>query len=153
MGPDICRKILDTDIGLSRYEKRIYLNHVIPALSPILELFRNRHNRYNYFEKLKCIIATNGRNATQKFKNQIDVRSLQSFFSLLLYETVPFELFGTSRNRKAIKKAIFRLLKTVPNKISIQSAYKRTIRRTNATGAFLNMQPLFRELDVCLLKD
>lgn len=150
MGPDICRKILDTDIGLSRCDRRIDLNHVIPALSPILELFKNRHNRYNYFEKLKCIITKNSKKyATQKLKNQIDVRLLQSFFGLLLYETVPFGLFGTSRNRKAIKKTICHLLKTVPQKIFITSAF-RTIQRTRA---LLDIQSLFRELDVCLLKN
>jgi len=152
-GQDICHKILSTDIGLNR-NINLDVKNVIPVLSPILELFKNRHNRFNYFDKLKCIIAENSRKyPIQKFKHQIHVRLLQYFFSLLVYKNVPFELFGTSRNRKAIKNTINRLLKTVPNKISITRAFKRTVRIANANGALLDMKSLFKELDVRLLKD
>jgi len=150
-GQDICHKILNTDIGLNR---NINLDGVIPVLSPILELFKNRHNRFNYFDKLKYIIAENSRKyPIQKFKHQIHVRLLQYFFNLLVYKNVPSELFGTSRNRKAIKNTINRLLKTVPDKILITSAFKRTVRTADANGALLDMKSLFKKLDVCLLKD
>lgn len=154
IGQDICRHVLDTDIGLSEHYKNINLDGVIPALSPILELFKIRHNRFNYSDKLKFIIENDKKNTIQKYKNQINVHLLQSFFSLLLYKNVPFELFGTLKNQKAIKKTIYRLLKTVPEKMSINSAFKRTIQRTeNVTGASLDIRPLFEKLDVCLLKD
>lgn len=154
VGQDICRNILDTDIGLSEHYKNINLDSVIPALSPILELFKIRHNRFNYSDKLKYIIENDKKNTTQKYKNQINIHLLQCFFSLLLYKNVPFELFGTLRNQKAIKKTIYRLLKTVPEKMSINSAFKRTIQRTkNVIGASLDIRPLFEKLDVCLLKD
>jgi len=150
-GQDICHKILNTDIGIN---KNINLDNVIPVLSPILELFKNRHNRFNYYDKLKCIIAERSRKyPIQKFKHQIDVRLLQYFFDFLVYKNVPFELFGTPRNRKAIRNTINHLLKTVPNKILITSAFKRTVRIKNANGALLDMKPLFKKLDVCLLKD
>lgn len=153
-GQDICCNILCTDVGLARHYKNINLDSVIPALSPILELFKIRHNRFNYFDELKYIVENSQKKATQKYKNQIDIRLLQSFFNLLLYKTVPFELFGTLRNRKAVKKTMYHLLRTVPEKVSIESAFKRTVRKTkNVTGASLDLQPLFNKLDVCLLKD
>jgi len=152
-GQDICHKILNTDIGLNR-NINLDVKNVIPVLSPILELFKNRHNRFNYFDKLKCIITENSRKyPIQKFKHQIHVRILQYFFSLLVYKNVPSELFGTSRNRKAIQNTINHLLKTVPNKILITSAFKRTVRIADANGALLDMKSLFKKLDVCLLKD
>lgn len=155
MGPDICRSILNTDIGLSEHYKSINLDSVIPALSPILELFKIQHNRFDYSNELKYIIENDQRNTTQKYKHQINIRLLRSFVSLLLYRNVPFELFGTLRNRKAIKKTIYCLLKTVPEKISIKSAFKRTVRKTdeNVIGALLDIRPLFEKLDVRLLKD
>lgn len=153
MGQDICRKILDMDIGLSEHYRNINLDSIIPALSPILELFKIRHNRFNYFDKLKHISENDQKNATQKYKNQINTCLLQSFFSLLLHKIVPFELFGTLRNQKDIKKTIYRLLKAVPRKISIKSAFKRTVqKRKIVTGASLDIQPLFQKLDVRLLK-
>jgi len=152
-GQDICCNILRTDIGLGRHYRNINLDSVIPALSPILELFKIRHNRFNYFDELKYIAENSQKKATQKYKNQIDIRLLQSFFNLLLYKNVPFELFGTLRNRKAVKKTIYHLLKTVPEKISIESAFKRTVGKAkNVIGASLDLQPLFNKLDVCLLK-
>ncbi|XP_071560903.1 telomerase reverse transcriptase-like [Temnothorax nylanderi] len=148
-GRDICRSILNTDIGLCGRYKNVNLDKVIPALSPILELFKIQHNQFNYFDKLKHTAENGQRNGTQKYKNQVDTCLLQSFFSSLLYKyPVPLELFGT-RNQKAIKRTIYRLLKTVPGKMTIKSAFKRTVRRTeNATGALLDLQPLFKKLDI-----
>lgn len=146
---DICRSILNTDVGLSENDKNIVVSRrVIPILSPILELFQKRHNRYNYFNKLKHVITRN--NSKQSFKCQISKSSLKSFFNLLLHENVPLALFGTSQNLKAIKKTVQCLLKTVPKKIYITRAFKRTVKRTDAIGASLDMQPLFNRFDVCL---
>lgn len=151
IGHDICHKILNTDIKLTECYRNINLDSVIPALSPIMELFKNRHNKYNYFDKLKCIIEKDSKKYPPlKFKHQIHVHSLQSFFGLLVYENVPFELFGTLKNHQVVKKTISRLLKTVPNKILITSAFKRTVQKTVASGASLDMEPLFKKLDVCL---
>ncbi|XP_077265301.1 telomerase reverse transcriptase isoform X3 [Temnothorax americanus] len=145
---DICRSILNTDIGLGSHYKNVNLDNVIPALSPILKLFKIRHNKFNYFDKLKSIAENGQRNETQKYKNQVDTRLLQSFFSSLLNKNVPPELFG-KRNRNAINRTICRLLKTVPGKMTIKSAFKRTVQRTeNATGALLDLQPLFKKLDI-----
>ncbi|XP_011687788.1 PREDICTED: uncharacterized protein LOC105449984 isoform X2 [Wasmannia auropunctata] len=150
-GRDICRKILDTDIGLtSECYRNINLDSIIPALSRIMEMFKNRHNKYNYADKLKNIIAKNSTKyaVNHKFKHQIHVHSLQYFFSLLVYENVPLKLFGTSRNQKAIKKTVCCLLKTVPQKISITKAFKRNIQKADAIGASLDMMPLFNKLDI-----
>ncbi|XP_024868448.1 telomerase reverse transcriptase-like [Temnothorax curvispinosus] len=145
---DICRSILNTDIGLSSHYKNVNLDNVIPALSPILNVFKIRHNKFNYFDKLKSTAENGQRNGTQKYKNQVDTRLLQSFFSSLLNKNVPPELFG-KRNRNAINRTIYRLLKTVPGNMTIKSAFKRTVRRTeNATGALLDLQPLFKKLDI-----
>ncbi|XP_018308700.1 telomerase reverse transcriptase [Mycetomoellerius zeteki] len=149
IGHDICHKILNTDIKLTECYRNINLDSVIPALSPIMELFKNRHNKYNYFDKLKCIIEKDSKKYPPlKFKHQIHVHSLQSFFGLLVYENVPFELFGTLKNHQVVKKTISRLLKTVPNKILITSAFKRTVQKTVASGASLDMEPLFKKLDI-----
>ncbi|XP_018360294.1 PREDICTED: telomerase reverse transcriptase-like isoform X1 [Trachymyrmex cornetzi] len=148
-GQDMCHKILSTDIGLTGCYRNVNLDSVIPALSPITILFKNRHNKYNYFDKLKCIIEKDSKQYPPlKFKHQIHVHSLQSFFGLLVYENVPLELFGTLKNQKVVKKTISLLLKTVPNKILIKSAFKRTVRKTVATGASLVMELLFRKLDI-----
>ncbi|XP_018339322.1 PREDICTED: telomerase reverse transcriptase-like isoform X2 [Trachymyrmex septentrionalis] len=148
-GQDMCYKILSTDIGLTECYRNVNLNSVIPALSPIMILFKNRHNKYNYFDKLKCIIDKDRKQyPLLKFKHQIHVHSLQSFFGLLVYENVPLELFGTLKNQKVLKKIISRLLKTVPNQILITSAFKRTVRKTVVTGASLVVELLFRKLDI-----
>lgn len=153
-GRDICYNILDTDIGLDTSDRRIILDSVVPELSPILQSFKIRHNRFNYFDELKYIVENGQRTATQKYKNQINVHLLKSFFNLLLYKNVPFELFGTLKNRKVIKKTVFHLLKTVPEKMSIKSAFKRTVReKQDVTGAQLDLRPLFKKLDVRSLKD
>ncbi|XP_011864763.1 PREDICTED: telomerase reverse transcriptase-like [Vollenhovia emeryi] len=152
-GRDICRNILDTDIGLGGCYRNINLDSVIPALSPILESFKIRHNRFNYLDKLKYMTENGHGKRTQKYKNQIDICLLQSFFSLLLYRNVPLELFGTLRNRKAIKKTICRLLKTVPGKMSIERAFKRNVGKTKiVTGASLDLQPLFNKLDISSIR-
>ncbi|XP_012061621.1 PREDICTED: uncharacterized protein LOC105624880 [Atta cephalotes] len=146
---DMCHKILSTDIGLTGHYRNVNLDSVIPALSPIMTLFKNRHNKYNYFDKLKCIIDKDRKQYPPlKFKHQIHVHSLQSFFGLLIYENVPLELFGTLKNQKVMKKTISRLLKTIPNKILITSAFKRTARKTVATGASLIVELFFRKLDI-----
>ncbi|XP_036143921.1 telomerase reverse transcriptase isoform X2 [Monomorium pharaonis] len=150
---DICHRILSTDIGLAECYKNINLDSVIPALLPILEAFRDKHNRFDYFNKLKYTIKRNSQRTCKtqyktQFKHQINVLVLQAFFSLLMYEVVPLELFGTSRNRKSIKYMIFHLLKTIPVKISIIKSYKRTIRKTNTTGGILDLEPLFKRLDI-----
>lgn len=148
-GREICHKILNTNIGLDEHDNNVNFD-VMLVLSPILELFRNRHNRFNYFEKLKFIIARDNEKYPKKYKNQIHRRSLQSFFSLLLHENVPLQLFGTRQNLEIIKRTICRLFKTVPKTKYITKAFKRTVRNTKATGASLNMQPLFNKFDVCL---
>ncbi|XP_018050993.1 PREDICTED: telomerase reverse transcriptase-like isoform X1 [Atta colombica] len=146
---DMCHKILSTDIGLTGHYRNVNLDSVIPALSPIMTLFKNRHNKYNYFDKLKCIIDKDRKQYPPlKFKHQIHVHSLQSFFGLLIYENVPLELFGTLKNQKVMKKTISRLLKTIPNKILITNAFKRTARKTVATGASLVVELFFRKLDI-----
>jgi len=145
---DICRKILNTDVGLNTNDKNIDISTIIPKLSLILESFKKRHNKFNYLNKLKYVITRN--NSQQKYKSQIPKSSLKSFFNLLLYENVPLKLFGT-KNLKAIKKTIHRLLNTVPRKIPITQAFKRTVQKIDSIGATLNMQPLFNKLDVCLV--
>lgn len=160
---DICRKILDRDIGLVKPYRSINLDHVIPALSPILKSFKDRHNRFNYFDKLKHTIENTRCKKTQenkkpKYKHQIDVCLVQAFFSLLLYKIVPLELFGTSRNRKLIKSTIYRLLKTKPNKIPVSQPFKRKkSKRTDAIGGILDLEHakpfLLKKLDVCLLNN
>lgn len=149
-GQEICCNILNTDIGLNERYKNINFNAVMPLLSQILEKFRNRHNRFNYLEELKYVIARDSKKFTnQKYKNQIHRHSLQSFFNLLLRKTVPPQLFGTSQNFKVLKRTIRRLLRTIPKNILITKAFKRTMRRKNAIGASLDMQPLFNKFDVC----
>ncbi|XP_050456410.1 telomerase reverse transcriptase-like isoform X2 [Cataglyphis hispanica] len=151
VGQTICHDILNTDIGLNKCYRNINFNVVTPILSPILESFRNRHNRFNYSEKLKCIIArdSNKYEKQKKYKNQIDRRSLKSFFNLLLDKNIPLQLFGTRKNFKVIKRRIGCLLRTVPkNNIIITKAFKRTVKRKKATGASLNMQPLFNKFDI-----
>ncbi|XP_011172878.1 telomerase reverse transcriptase isoform X2 [Solenopsis invicta] len=155
---DICRKILDRDIGLVKPYRSINLDHVIPALSPILKSFKDRHNRFNYFDKLKHTIENTRCKKTQenkkpKYKHQIDVCLVQAFFSLLLYKIVPLELFGTSRNRKLIKSTIYRLLKTKPNKIPVSQPFKRKkSKRTDAIGGILDLEHakpfLLKKLDI-----
>ncbi|XP_029677419.1 uncharacterized protein LOC115244142 isoform X3 [Formica exsecta] len=149
-GQTICRDILNTDIGLKECYRDINLNVVTPILSPILESFRNRHNRFNYFEKLKYIIArdSNKYAKQKKYKNQIDRRSLKSFFNLLLDKNIPSQLFGIRKNFKFIKRRIGCLLNTVPKNKFITKAFKRTVKRKKATGALLNMQPLFNKFDI-----
>ncbi|XP_072764366.1 telomerase reverse transcriptase-like [Anoplolepis gracilipes] len=148
-GEDICQKILNTDIGLRIYYKNLNFSAVMPRLSQVFEEFKNRHNRFNYLKKLKYIIARDSNKyAEQKYKNQIHRRSLQSFFNLLLHENVPLKLFGTTKNFKAIKATICRLLRTVPKSKLITKAFKRTVRRKNAIGASLDMLPLFNKFDI-----
>ncbi|XP_012216884.1 telomerase reverse transcriptase-like isoform X2 [Linepithema humile] len=147
-GQDICRKILSTDVGLSKNDKNIDVNRVIPMLSLILEKFKNRHNRFNYFDKLKHMTTRN--NSQPEY--QISKCSLKSFFNLLVYENVPLELFGTSQNLKVIKKTIHHLLETVPGKIFITRAFKRKVQRVDAVGASLNIQPLFDKFDIYNIK-
>lgn len=150
-GEKICCNILNTDIGLNGRYKNINFNIVISILSRILEKFRIRHNRFNYHEELKYIIARDSKKYAnkKKYKNQIHRRSLQSFFNSLLHKTVPPQLFETSQNFKVVKRTIGRLLRTVPKNTLITRAFKRTIRRKNVIGASLNMQPLFNKFDVC----
>lgn len=158
-GQDICRKIIDTDIGLSKHYRNINLDKVIPALSPILDSFKNRHNRCNYLDKLnQRIIKKYKRKQKTKYQSQIDVHLLQSFFSSLLFEDhiVPFELFGTIQNIKLVKKEIHRLLKTVPKRTPIPQAFKRTSKKqlkTHAIGAQLNIQSLFNKFDVRIFEN
>lgn len=149
-GQEICCNILNTDIKLNECYKNINFDVVMPILSQILEKFRNRHNRFNYLEELKHIIARDSNKyADQKYKNQIHRRSLQSFFNSLIRKTVPPQLFETSQNFKIVKRTIGRLLKTVPENKLITKAFKRTVRKKNAIGASLNIQPLFNKFDVC----
>jgi len=152
-GQEICCKILNTYVGLDQYNESLNFDNVISALSPILELFKNRHNKFNYLDKLKCIVAKgNERYAKQKYKNQVHMRLMQTFFKTLLHEIVPMELFGTAQNIKIIKNTIYRLLKTIPQKISIKEAFRRTLykRNSDAIGASLDIQPLLKRFNVCL---
>lgn len=149
-GQKICYNILHTDIRLNEHYKNINFNAVMPLLSEILEKFRNQHNRFNYLEELKYVIARDSKKFTnQKYKNQIHRRSLQSFFNSLLRKTVPPQLFGTSQNLKVLKRTIRRLLRTSPKSKLIRKAFKRTIGRENAIGASLDMRPLYNKFDVC----
>lgn len=155
-GQKICCSILNTDIGLNGYYKNINykdtnFNTVISILSHILEKFRIWHNRFNYHEELKHIIARDSKKYAnqKKYKNQIHRRSLQSFFYSLLCKTVPLQLFGTLQNFKFVKRTIGRLLRTVPENKLITKAFKRTIQRKNVIRASLDMQPLFNKFDVC----
>ncbi|KAL6255805.1 hypothetical protein P5V15_013048 [Pogonomyrmex californicus] len=153
-GRDICHKILSTYIGNNSENVFLNLDKVRLELSPILELFKNRHNRFNYFDNLKHIIAERSKKYARKGlqKNQIHPRLLLSFFSLILYKNVPLQLFGTLRNIKVIKKMIYSLLKTVPEKISISNAFKRKLRPTKATAASLNIQKFVQQLDIFKIK-
>jgi len=152
-GQQICCKILDTRVGLDQYDRSLNFDDVISALSPILELFKNQHNKFNYLDKLKYIVARGSKSyAKQKYKNQIHIRLVQTFFKMLLYEIVPIELFGTARNLKVVRNTINCLLKTIPRKITIKQAFRRTLHKGNndATGASLDIQPLLNRFDVCL---
>jgi hypothetical protein len=152
-GQEICYKILDTHVGLDQCNESLNFDNIIFALSPILELFKNRHNKFNYLDKLKCVVARGGeRYAKQKYKNQVHLRLMQTFFKTLLHEIVPVELFGTVQNLKMIRNTVNCLLKTIPRKISIKEAYRRTLYKGNndATGASLDIQPLLKRFDVCL---
>ncbi|XP_029169777.1 telomerase reverse transcriptase-like [Nylanderia fulva] len=154
-GREICHRILNTNIGHNEYHNNVNFDAVILSLSPILESFKNRHNRYNYFEELTFIIARDNEKYKKKNKNQIHQRSLQSFFSLLLHKNVPLSLFGTRKNFKFIKRTIGRLLKTNPEKKTITRAFKRTVpedTEKKATYASLNMQPLFNKFDISRIK-
>lgn len=61
-----------------------------------MELFKNRHDRFNYLDKLKRVTARRDeRYASQKkYKNQISTRSVQTFVKTMLREIVPTQLFG-----------------------------------------------------------
>lgn len=71
-GRDICRNIFYINIGLDECYRNINLNSVVPALSPILELIKIRHNKFNYLDQLKNITENDQRNANymQKYKNE-----------------------------------------------------------------------------------
>ncbi|RLU21571.1 hypothetical protein DMN91_005944 [Ooceraea biroi] len=148
-GREICRRIIGTHIGPSRSYSNF--DNVIPALSPILESFKNQHNRFNYLDKLKFVIATGDKKyAKQKYKNQIHMRFMQTFVKILLRKIIPVELFGTARNVKVLKHTINCLLKTVPKRMKIKKPFKRTLHKEDGTamGASLDIRPLLKRLDI-----
>lgn len=155
-GQQICHNILDTNIGVDQCCTNMDINNVIVELSPILELFRKRHNRFNYIDKLKSVVARGGqRYANLKYKNQIHLRAMQAFFKMLFYEVIPAGLFGSTQNMKALRDAINCLLRTVPRMMIIKGAYRRTMNKKNrnAIGASLNMQSHLKRLAVCSSAD
>lgn len=149
-GRDICNRILNTNVELDAHENNINLNNVIPVLSPILESYKKRHNRCNYLKKLKHITGNIYRKIKLKYKYQIPIHLLESFFNSVIYETVPLKLFGTLQNVKIVKKIIYRLLRTVPKQRLVKQAFKRTVKKKIAISALLDMGPLIRKFDVGL---
>ncbi|XP_020293911.1 telomerase reverse transcriptase-like isoform X2 [Pseudomyrmex gracilis] len=147
-GRDICNRILNTNVELNAHDNNINLNNIIPVLSPILESYKKRHNRCNYSEKLKHITGNIYRKVKLKYKSQIPIHLLESFFNSVIYETVPLKLFGSLQNVKIVKKIIYRLLRTVPKQRLVKQAFKRTVKKKIAVGALLDMGPLIRKFDI-----
>lgn len=149
---DLCLKIINTNIRHDRYEENVNFDEIIPIVSPILENFKKQHKRFNYFEELKNKTQEiNKKSINQRYKNEIHVNLLKSFFGFLLYKNVPLALFGTWKNFKAVKKTIHRLLETYPEKMPIKHFRKNTTTRKAVRGV-LKIEPLLAKLNVSLFE-
>ncbi|XP_032676027.1 telomerase reverse transcriptase-like isoform X2 [Odontomachus brunneus] len=147
---------MSTNVGLRKYdnniEKNINFANIASIVSPILEKFKRQHNIFKYSNELKNIIKADKKPTKQKYKGQIRICLLKIFFGLVLYQNVPFQLFGTRQNLKAVKKCIYCLLKTDPKKIQISDKLSLAINKKgtfkNANGGLLNIDPLLEKLDI-----
>lgn len=173
------------DIGLQDCDRNYSFDNIIPIVSPILRKFQIRHNRFKYLDELKNEVKKleksakrlekkkknekmsvkqeheklaqqkNNMSTKQKYKSQIPIRALKFFFGSVLYKNVPLELFGTWKNFKAVKKTVYYLLKTCPEKILIK--FKKNEGRTAEKSktvfcGSLSIEPLLKKLDVSLFK-
>lgn len=159
-GQDIFYKIMSMNVGLIKYDKiterNIDFTNIIPIVSPILEKFKEQHKRFKYYDELRHIMnKAEKKLAKQKHKGQIRTYVLKSFFGFMLYKNVPLQLFGSRQNFKAIKKAVYCLLKTDPKKIQIKSPFSinRKVTLKTAIAGLLNLEPLLEKLDVSLFEN
>ncbi|XP_011141375.2 telomerase reverse transcriptase-like [Harpegnathos saltator] len=161
---DICHKIIRTNVGTN--DKNINFDNIIPTISPILDKFKALHIRFKYFDELKYIMEKERKKPIKKkYKGQVHICLLKSFFGFMFYKNVPLELFGTWQNFKAVKKTIHCLLKTCPKKIMIEPSSKKNInkiinrnknttiatrsgKKITAIGGLLSIEPLLKKLDI-----
>lgn len=151
---NIYHQIISTDINLNKCDENINFDNIIPTVLPILEKFKEQHNRFKYFDELKNILENVNKSAKPKYKNQVHVKLLKTFFGFLLYKNVPLELFGTWKNFKAVKKTIYCLLKTHPKKMPIKPSFRRNKNKSASmtTEGLLDIEPLLRKFDVSLFE-
>ncbi|XP_014485714.1 PREDICTED: telomerase reverse transcriptase-like [Dinoponera quadriceps] len=148
---DIFHKIISMKVGLQENDEHIDFSNISPTLSPILEKFKKQHKKFKYLDELKNIMKKAEKKlAKQRYKGQIHVYLLKSFFGYILYKNVPLELFGTRQNFKAVKKTVHHLLKTHPIKEKIKRKNEHLNKGRDIITAVgsLSIEPLLKKLDV-----
>ncbi|XP_076665848.1 telomerase reverse transcriptase [Andrena cerasifolii] len=94
-----------------------------PFISSILETLQKRHKRFHYSSVLKHLNSKQKPDRELKFKYEVTMKQLKSFFNLILAKVVPLKMFGKLRNLKKIKKATFHLLSSPRSKSFNLSPY------------------------------
>ncbi|XP_017765301.1 PREDICTED: telomerase reverse transcriptase-like, partial [Eufriesea mexicana] len=97
----------------------------VPMISPLLDQFKKKHQKFHYFSVLRHLInkkendlkenneKTNDKKENDKkseCKYAVNKKQLCLFFDLILSKVVPLKMFGKFKNLKKIKTTIFCLL-------------------------------------------